>query len=437
MSKPTAVPDFNIVQNVDWDPMEILKTNEGKVDDNNFKAPADVEKEEEEEIDESAQNPDPKKPAPKKVRTGPDFSNVELADEDIDEALKKAKGGPGAAPIKKPAAAGNTNTPTDDSKDDKFDPNNAFAAHYQMMVDGGFWQELKDFDGTEESYIKARDMNQELLSDQGVDQYLEEAFEKNPEGRAMGKRLLTHLANGGKVSDFIQLASTQEIDFDAVEGDDDDAATAAAKDMLPKYYQSIGWKKPQIDAKMKSLEKIGGEVEEAKLIAPTFKEAITNRANLHAQNLKANKEKEREKVTTTNTSLMNMINKGHQFGELSIGKDKKSIQEYQNYLFTTPAGKEQPEFATALQEGLQDPEFLLYLAVALKHKLHKNPEAIANGEKSKQAAITSTEETLSNALLNKRIGKNQAQTAENNNQRQGAASEYQFDLENAVPIHVR
>lgn len=461
--------DFSVIQNVDWDPMQILHENEGKVNDDNFHVPQNLQRQQQTNDDNSEDdNPDDNQQQQQQgkqgkniqnrqspVRKGPDFTNIELTDEQFEQGLQnttnRRTGGSnqqqqsqqpnqGGADKSNSAGAGtvNKNKPANQQQQSQ-DPQQAtaFKAHYDLMVEAGEWEPLEGFDGTEESYIKAKDHNQQLFRDQGINEFLDEAFETNPEGKVLGKRLLNHLANGGKVSDFVTLMAPTELNFDALDDQDETVASAAATDILRQYYSSVGWDGTAIEKKLAQLNKTDGVVEEAKIVAPVFKKTITNKANTHAQQLATQKTQNQNASRTTNNALLGMINKGHKFGDLQIGKDKKEKLEYQTYMFE-PTEQGGSEFGIALQNAYKDPEFLLYLAASLKNNLHKNPAALTDNKQQQQQATNSLERKLSGLLQNKSLSNDQTgRIPADSGASGGNNSKYEFSLDDAVPIHIR
>lgn len=462
--------DLDIIQTVDWDPMQVLNENGGKIDDKNFpyKGGGDNNDDDDDDADlnkngknkgtgdddDDNQGDDKNKGKNNKGKTSnqqrqtsntPDFSGVDLSDEQIQQGLKRDKS-QGKVDNQQQQQQQNSSKAkpgqqqqqqNDDGADNKLDPTtNAFVAHYQLMVEGGEWEEMEGFDGTKESYLKAKDYNLQRQLDDQLTDYLEEAFARNPEGAAQGKRLIAHLARGGRVSDFVNLNAASELPFDLLDSDKDDEAEAAALEVLPQYYHSIGWKKAQIDQKLALLKKTGGLIDEAKLVRDPYKEAIETRRVNSENQLKQQAQANRANQAKLNTSLNTMLTAGHAFGSLEIGKNKKSIQEYQTYLFQPVEEGKPAAFAAELQENLKDPEFLLFMAVAMKNKLHKNPEAVANPEKSEQKALDKIESILSKSLLNKDVNKHQHQADGSSNNKNGGSSKYEFDFDNAVPINI-
>jgi len=388
--------------------------------------------------DDEGQGDDDKKTKPPVKKTEPQKAPViELTDDELIAGLQRTSGKTPADPKKqtKPAASKKDDNDNDSGEgaDANPNPDSAFSIHYQMMVDAGEWEEVEGFDGTKESYLKAREHNENIKIEEGVNTFLEDAFKNNPEGRAVGKKLLAHLAAGGRVSDFVAVQAPQELDFDSLEDQDDEKAAAAALDILPKYYQSIGWKKPEIAKKMEQLKKTGGEVDEAKLIAEPFKEMISKREAQITTQLNQNKAAETTAKKVLNTKLVTSIDKGHDFGYFQIGKTKKEKEEIRDYIFTPSEETNVSKFATDLNEALKDPDFLLFAANVLKNQIHKaDPKKLVKKSDSGDE-IDALEEKLSKSLLHKNLSTKSADAT--GTTKRSSGKELAFNLEEAVVIN--
>lgn len=473
--------NLNIIQDTDFDPIDFMlnqnnkDSNTGDEDDEDVTDDDDDEEDDDDQDDDgNDQNNDDdqdddddqasaKNKGKNKKQSGPkklDFSKVDIPDEvlegsfrrtstvldDEDDDQPKKKKTPNK---QKPATAGaaSANANTDDDDDDGEDvagtedaETNAFSAHYKLMVKSGKWKETENFDGTKEAYNRAEQENYERMGEEALDEYLDEAFARNPHGKQMGMRFIKHLAAGGSVTDFVALNAPRELDFDALDSDKDEEATAAANGILRQYYTDLGWKKPQIDKKMANLEKTGSTVEEAQLVAPAYKEQIEANATAYEENQKKRTAQQKKSQQQFNEKILGMINTGHAFGGIKIGKDKKDKDEYKSYFFTPDPETQRTQLQTDLNAALQDPEFLLYIAAAYRNKLHQKPELAANTKKAKREATDDVESTLSSALLNKKIGQHSAKTGfegggKSSKKAGGADSRFEFDLENAVPIY--
>lgn len=441
--------NLNIFQDLDIDPMEILHEHEGKFAPT--KAPVKAKKDETTDDDELDTQDDDTVDDDKdtKVKKAPEkkkaVTTIELSDEMIQGGLSKAKGFD-VAKAKANSSTSDENdnenenedkegTKTDDKKNKTANLAGVYAAHYNAMVEADEWQAVDDFDGTEASYIKARDHNNELIREEALDEFLDDAFTKNPEGKIIGKKLLAHLANGGSVRSFQAVVAPQELNFEELDNDDDSIAEATANEILTSYYQSVGWKDAQIKSKLASLKKTGNAVEEAKLIQVPYTEQITAREQQQAQQLENNKKLNQKAQAVINTALNNMIDKGHAFGAIKVGVDKKDKEDYRQYIFIPQEETGRSEFSTELNANLRDPEFILYIATAMKHKLHKNPQATADGKKANSEAASSLEKTLQKSLLNKKLDDKGTKDPEVETEgTKSAASRHKWNLDEAVVL---
>lgn len=391
------------------------------------------------------------KPQPAKKPT-----EVEISDEMLIEGLKntsgrrpdgsekpdpnkkttKTKPAAGAAAV---AAAAGAEGEGDGAAADNPNPDSPFSVHYDMMVEAGEWEPFEGFDGTKESYLKAREFNETKKVDEGINAWLEDALKNNPDGRTIGKKLLSHLANGGKVSDFIAVQSQNELDFAALEDADEAKAEAAALEILPKYYASIGWKKPQIQQKMDALKKVGGEVDEAKLIAAPYQEMLENREQQMSTQLETAKATEKKSRMAFNNTLQSSIQKGVDFGYFKVGSTKKEKDELNAFYFSPEEETGVPQYSRLLNEAMKDPMFHLMVGDILKNQSYKaDPAKVKKaGAGTGTNAVDALEDRLAKSLLNKSLSTKTADAGAGGSADGRAAAGGQtreFKLEEAVVI---
>jgi len=419
--------DFNIVQNVNFDPMAILHG-----DQEMTKEPLFTKKTEE---DKKAA---PAEPVEKKAP-------IDITDEMLEEGFKKASGeasknagGPtgkqnqdlGSLSIKK-ADSGNEDDESPKNVKGTDDLKNAFAIHYKLMVDAGEWDEIEDFDGTEEKYQEAKTFNATNQANAIADGYFNEAFKANPDGRDMGLKLFHHLRQGGKVKDFVDLHASEEFSFDDLDSSDDNVAESAAKELIYDYYSSIGWKKEKISAKINNLEKTGQLVNEAKDVQEPYQDLTKQQQNLHQQNLEREQNQQKINRKKNTDAIKKMIDDNINFGPLKLYNSQKEKKELDEYIFSPDEETGKTAFASDLDAGLKDPKFLLFAAVAYRNKLHENADALKTTDKDATTkAVSSLRQTLEGAMLNKGI----SNSKESNSEIKTKTSGYQFDLDNALVI---
>lgn len=423
--------DLNILQIPDdFDPMEILHTQKGQVntpDDDNQDDNAD-----DQDDDQQDTGSKDRKVIKGQNRQKPNV--IDISDDMLEQGLRKARG----EKIDKGADDDNDDNSDDNQSDDNADKKGkgkkqeviagAFKVHYDLMVEAGEWEEVEGFDGTQESYLKAREFNENKKIEEGIDAWLDDAFERNPQGKVVGKRLLQHLAAGGTVQDFATLNAGSEIDFKQLDSEDTDVAESVARDVVSSYYASVGWKKPKIEAKIAALSKTGALIDEAKELEEPFNELTESRRQQHQQALDKQKQANQAAQKQVNEGLRAIIQKGQPVGGLPIGATRKELNEFSEFLFGDGQGPS--EFQQQLQAGYRDPQFLAWVAAGLKSGAYKQS---ADGKPDPDTkALSTVEQRLQKALLNKKIS--DKDSSNDGATRKGGAGKPEFDLDNAVVI---
>jgi hypothetical protein len=427
--------DFQILQNVNFDPMDILHG--GKALDPNtpiVKIKKGDDADDDDDADDRRQKQQTKAP------------QIEISEEMLTQGLSNARalgsnnvGGPGGPGSKK--QDNNTDNNADQSKQGKQgtsatktgsdSPDDVYNAHYRMMVELGKWEEVEDFDGTEEKYIEAAETNRLREVEKGLDDYFDEAFEKNPDGKALGIKLFKHLQANGKLSDFKALYEPAEFKFEDLKSSDDVVAEAASKELIRNYYSRIGWKTENINSRITNLEKTGRLIDEATEVEEPYKDLLAHQQNLYQKNLERNKAENTKNRQHINTTLHKLIENNTAFGSVQPYANKKEREELEDYYFTATENNNSA-FNEDLNEALQDPLFLLYLGVSLKKKLYKDPKAFAQSDENASSQATSKlKSTLQNALLNKNINNS---GFKDDVSQPASTGKYKFNLDEAVVI---
>lgn len=439
-------PDISVIQNVNWDPMEVLHTADGKIEGDlkdTFESKANSGKSDTKTDDTDSGKDDTDKGKTKTTeKQGPDLEKFDLTDELLQQGLSRVSG---YKPKNDKTQA--PSTPADDSKDDDkkdegasnlstVDMDNAFALHYKLLVEGGEWKELDDWDNKnpKESYLRAKEANLQRIREEEADALINEVFEKNPDGKVMGKKLLQHLANGGRVSDFVNLTAPQEVDFKELDNEDEEVAEDMARTVINNYYSSIGWSKTEIDKKILNLKKTGGLLDEARGLEQPYTKSVTERETQHQQWLADQKKLHEDNAKKINTGLNALIDKGHTFGPIKVAASKQEREELRSYFFETDE-KGVNGFSAELQDNLRDPEFLLFLAKVGKDKLYKKLDTLVGAAKGKDQAMDELESKLGSALLNKKLENNSAQSGTDSGTGKGN-SKHEFNLDEATVIQL-
>lgn len=362
-------------------------------------------------------------------------NNVELSDDLIIAGLKKASGND-ADDLENDEENEDSGKPANKSKVSGKSYDNAFGAHYQLMVESGAWEPIEGFDGSREKYDEALEYNNQRNLDKYLDDYLSDAFTNNPEGKSVGMRLIKHLANGGSVSAFVDLYKSAELDFDSLDSEDDDVAERAGEEVLRRYYTEQGWEESDISDKIRKLKRLGDVVDEAKLVEKPYKKLIEKRQadNQRALEQQVNDNKAQAKVLST--GINNLLKSGHSFGNLKTVSSNKDLLEMQNYIFQPDEKTGLTGFRSELASNLSDPEFIVFLAAAMKQQLHKNPALLGGDSKAAAQQVKDDfENKLNKALLNKNLDSKGIHTGADNDRTGGSSrAKIKFNLDDAVVI---
>jgi hypothetical protein len=438
--------DFNIVQSgaaTSFDPVEVLHGTEklpGQEDDD------DDEEDEEEEEDDSPKQKNPKtvkSNAPKTFKPSGEGLTDEMLEEGLMRARAEANGETYKPPVKKAVKPAIENEEDDEEDEDELTPknefvpdeDNSFAIHYQAMVAAGRWEPDEEFEKnpTEEGYEAMLDKTDAARAINVAQSYFNNAFKKNPEGAQQGMALLNHLKAGGRVSDFVELYAGSDIDFDALESDDDDTALEAAREIVGGYYQELGWKPEKVKKKVAELEKTGRLVDEGKEIREPYEDMIAHNQELNQRQLDQQAAAQTQARKKLNTGIKELIEKTPSFGSVPLYKNEKEKREFDNFIFAADdSGLSQ--YNKEFNAALKHPSFIALTAAILKHKLHEKPELLgATGKAKKEAASEATSglrKKLNEALLNKGLGSKADQSSVSKK----SSSGYKFDLDQALVL---
>lgn len=412
---PFDPTEMNIIQDVDFDPMSILK-GATKLDSS-----TPIVQTPDAAAAAAAALLERQKPAPQ----------IELSDEMLQAGLDKVRKGlpegdetpPNNPPV-------NNNLPNNNKPNDVKVADTVFATHYQAMIEAGEWEPVDGFDGSEAKYREASGMNTENKAVAIVDDWFAEAFKENPEGKAMGTKLFNHLRNGGRVSDFVTQLAPTEFDFKALDSDDEATAEEAAKDLIRNYYGSIGWKADKIATRVSTLSKTGQLLDEAKQVEDPYKDLLKLQHDAEAKHLEESKLREQERARKINNGILTLLDKNHEFGNIALWGTKKEQEEIKSFIFNPDPETKQTGFNTELHNALKDPEALLFMAKAFKGQWWKNGIPAIDDTGAVNKATSQLQKTLEGALLNKKV----EDSAGSDKQAQTSNGKYVFNLDEAVVI---
>jgi hypothetical protein len=310
-----------------------------------------------------------------------DDSNL---DEFIDNALKGDKGEENTDEKKDPQDKKLVESTSD------VNPNKAY---YDLMVSSGLWAEVEGFDGSDEALEKARDTNHEKAIEEDVDAFIENAFEKNPEGKVYGKALLNHLANNGKISDFITVFGQGEVAVADLDNEDLPIAEKAAAGIIQAMY-SDKMKPERLSAFIAEKKKKGLLIDTAKDIAPDFEEL--QKENQKSLIEKTKKQAEQAKINARNyqRSILT-VTQQEKVGNITIGKTPQERQEIADYMLQPTVelenGNKTSQFYSELSEVRSNPEWNVVLAKTLREFKNKKPADVKSEIKKPSTKQTITE----------------------------------------------
>lgn len=303
-------------------------------------------------------------------------------DDDEDDDLENDDDLDDPKSSKNKANAGDKN-PTDDE--------NPLKAFYGLMVKEGLWEEEEEeFDGSEEKFLEIKEKNIERMREEDINEYLEKAFEKNPDGKTYGKALLSHLAAGGSIRDFVEVNEAADITEDDL--DNEETGESAAETLSRNYLKLIGWEADEIKDFIKNKKDKGQLVDYAKEHIKPYQKQV---ARINEDNIKARKDAELERKKTAiqyTTKVNEIISTVEKVGTTELPKtpkEKKALLAYMLQPIETEDGRQMPQFTADYIKLSKDPEFNVFLATALQSWNAKG------GKKSNtQSSTTDTVRTL-------------------------------------------
>ena len=424
MAKPTTPQstenlDFNIVSLDDFDPMAHL----GK---------GPITPETDEDSDEE-DDPEADAPVRKPAKTPKETKPLVVDDAAYDAAILRHFGKDpeeedededeeeGDDPERKPAK------PAKKSTKPVLDESSAMVAHYRVMTEGGYWEEIEDFDGTPEAYQRALEHNRELDREQVYEEIIEEAFQNNPSGAQKGKALLKHLVGGGSVESFQQLYSGSDLKVEDLDDENEDRAKQTARDLLTDYYQRIGWAKDKISARLQKYDKLDSLVEEARELAPE-RDALIQKQQKESEATQAAQKRARQAADRALLDGLNQVlDQNPSFAGTPLYKDKKQRLALQQYLLEPDPDTKQSGLIRELNALLRDPQALPYLGKFVQDKMWQDGK-LKSPQQVEKAVKGSFEKTIAAALQNQPITQRSAPTQTPASK--SSKSKHKFDYDN-------
>lgn len=275
------------------------------------------------------------------------------------------------------------------------DDNNPLKIFYNMMVQEGLWEEDPNFDGSDEAFEEIKAKNLEKMREEDVNDYLSAAFEANPDGVKHGKALLSHLAKGGKIKDFVELHESSDITEADLDSDNADTAVSAAEQLTRTYLKLIGWDKEDIDTTIRTKKEKNTIVEYGKELLKPYQKKITEIETERAANADKEAKARRTNAIKYTTSVNDIVNTQEKVGFLEIPKTPKEKKALVAYMLTPvdgEDGQQRTQLAHDFNKLSKDPEFSIFLAQSLRTWTQKKPNAV------KKSATSSTKDSVISLL---------------------------------------
>lgn len=275
------------------------------------------------------------------------------------------------------------------------DDTNPLKIFYNMMVQEGLWEEEPDFDGSDEAFEEIKAKNLDKMREEDVNDYINAAFEANPDGAKHGKALLSHLAKGGKIKDFIELHESSDITEADLDSDDANTATSAAEQLTRTYLRLIGWDKEDIDSTIRNKKEKNTLVDYGKELLKPYQKKITEIETQRENDSKAQATARRNNAIKYTTSVNDIINTQEKVGFLEIPKTPKEKKALVAYMLTPVEGEDgqqRTQLAQDFNTLSKDPEFSIFLAQSLRTWQKQKPNAV------KKSATSSTKDSVISLL---------------------------------------
>ncbi len=298
-----------------------------------------------------------------------------------------------------------TNQEGDNKNKSTKTPDGIFNILYQDFLDKGIVNEITDFDGTEEGFLKAYQESLFEKAEELKNQEIEDIFTANPKNAGIGKEFLSFLAKGGDPEDFIEIHSQKDYT------EEDLKKESIQERVVREFLKVSGIPEDKIDAritKYKALESLEEEAVDAFEVLKKHKEK--QKEELQTKTTQ-NREDLQKRVEAFNNDVVKTLNDNTELFGFHLGKDTKIKREITDYMFKptvkTDSGQLVPEFAIARQKVASDPKWVLLQALALKN----NMDFTKVVENAQTKVTKSLKEKLESA---DEIRKNKSEGRENN-----------------------
>lgn len=245
--------------------------------------------------------------------------------------------------------------------------NNIFEVLYHDFVDKNLINEVDDFDGSEESFLKAYQESIFKKAEELQNQQLEDIFTANPKNMEVGREFLSFLSKGGDPEDFISISSQKEYTEQDLDKE------SVQEKVVREYLKLSGIPDDKIDAKITKYKALESLEEEAKDVFDVLKKNKENQKKQLEETTVRKREDLQKRVESFNNDIIKVLDDNTELFGFHLGKDTKLKRELQDYMFKptvkTDSGQLIPAFAAARQKVASDPKWVLLQALSLKNDL--------------------------------------------------------------------
>lgn len=329
-----------------------------------------------------------------------DEEGKQVPEVDLDDFIEKSfTGNKGAATeTEDEDEEGDDKGEAGDDKDPETGEVNPKLAYYNLMVSEGLWKAVDGFDGSDEKFDEAKDFNSQAIREEEVEAFLDEAFEKNPDGKEYGKALLNHLALGGRVSDFVSLYGADDINADDLDNEDVAIAERTAANIFSEYHSRIGWKPEKIAAAIRTKKEKGLLIDAAKDVAEPYNDLITEQKEQTRVVLENQRKQAKLNAQNYQKTVLSLV-ENETIRNITIGKTKQERQALADYMLKPTVETENGKISQIhadIREVQKDPEWNVVLAKTLYEFKNKTSKTEDKKEKQPKAA-DSIKEILKNS----------------------------------------
>lgn len=250
----------------------------------------------------------------------------------------------------------NDHAASDEGNDDPY--KEVFTAVYDTLKEKGIVSEVPDFDGSEDSLMKAFEKRDLELKDDLYNQISGELGEK-------GLALINHLRNNGSVDDFISAYK------DPLSGMNPNN-TAHQKEILRTFLKQKGWDDIEAENEIQDAEDLGKLTEKAQKAYDKLKQMqVETQANLESQR-EAKLAEDNIKKETVKRSILGLIDSKGEINGIPLPQDVREKQALKDYMtkenVRLPNGKIVTQYIADQIKDSDNFEAYIYKAILSKNK---------------------------------------------------------------------